>query len=94
MSSLIIWENISIDIMFYCFLTVKDWSEELKERQNIILDIIRLAEALEVRFAFPTQTLHVENLPGQETLSPTHIFSKNKLMTIINRLRKKNGRIS
>ena len=32
-------------------------------KQDLYLKIIRLAEDLEVEFAFPTQTLHVESLP-------------------------------
>ena len=50
-------------VMLYFFLSVPDWSEELVQRQNVFLEIIRLAKALEVDFAFPTQTVHVETLP-------------------------------
>ena len=56
----------SIDIMLYIFFKVPDWSAELVERHNVICEIIRLAARLEVEFAFPTETLHVESLvnPG------------------------------
>jgi len=53
----------SLDIMLYFFLQVPDWSAELVERQRVLLEIVRLAERLEVKFAFPTQTLEVERLP-------------------------------
>jgi MscS family membrane protein len=33
---------------------------------------MKLAEALEVRFAFPTQTLHMETFPGQPSLTPEY----------------------
>lgn len=59
----------SIDILFYIFFKVPDWGKELEGREDIILSIIELAEELGVQFAFPTQTLHVENLPGQPSLS-------------------------
>ncbi len=62
----------SLNIMFYIFFAVPTWPEELKCRHEIILSIIRLAEKLGIRFAFPTQTLHMENFPGQPTLSPQY----------------------
>ncbi len=62
----------SLDIMVYFFLSVPDWSDELVERQNVLLEIIRLAEELEVEFAFPTQTLHIMNQPGHPPHDPGH----------------------
>ena len=53
----------SLDILVYFFLLAPDWSRELVERQKVLLQIVRLAEELGVRFAFPTQTLHVESVP-------------------------------
>lgn len=62
----------SLDILFYIFFKVPSWSDELKARHEVIIAIMELAEQLEVRFAFPTQTLHIEDLPGQASLSPTY----------------------
>ena len=45
---------------------LKYWSEELVERQNIYLEILRLASDLGIDFAFPTQSLHVESFPGKD----------------------------
>ncbi|MBQ47170.1 MAG: hypothetical protein CMP10_06825 [Zetaproteobacteria bacterium] len=56
----------ALDIMLYFFLKVDDWSEELVERQNIYLEILRLASDLGIDFAFPTQSLHVESFPGKD----------------------------
>ncbi|MDH5610267.1 MAG: mechanosensitive ion channel family protein, partial [Cyclobacteriaceae bacterium] len=60
----------SLNIMFYIFFEVPDWTAELKARHEVLLEIIRFAKQLGVHFAFPTQTLHVENFPGQPSLSP------------------------
>lgn len=49
----------SIDILLYCFVDVPDWDVELRERQRLFLDIMRLARALKIEFAFPTQTVHL-----------------------------------
>ena len=62
----------SLNIMFYIFFEVPTWSDELRCRHEILLSVIRLAETMGINFAFPTQTLHIENLPGQASLSPTY----------------------
>lgn len=58
----------SLVVLLYFFLKVPGYSHELLARQNIFLEILRLAEKLNVEFAFPTQTLHVESFPEK---SPT-----------------------
>jgi MscS family membrane protein len=54
----------SLDVLMNFFLKVPDRAAELHERQRIFLDILQLAETQGVRFAFPTQTLHVESWPA------------------------------
>jgi MscS family membrane protein len=49
----------SIDVMLYCFVETPDWGTELRERERLLLDIMRLAQNLGVEFAFPTQTLYM-----------------------------------
>lgn len=49
----------SLNILLYIFHEVPDWSTELRERERLFLDIIRLADRLGVQFAFPTQTIHL-----------------------------------
>lgn len=62
----------SLDIMFYIFFDVPSWDEELKCRHEVLMSIVKYAKEIGVQFAFPTQTLHMENFPGQESLSPTY----------------------
>ncbi|MDR0965007.1 MAG: mechanosensitive ion channel family protein [Myxococcales bacterium] len=50
----------AFEIMLYFFLKCPDWTIELRERHNIYLEIIRLAKALQLTFAYPTQRLHHE----------------------------------
>ncbi|MCB1173078.1 MAG: mechanosensitive ion channel family protein [Leptospiraceae bacterium] len=57
--------NASLEVMVYYFFKVPDWSNELVEKQNVYLEILRLAKKLGVEFAFPTQTVHIDTLPGQ-----------------------------
>ncbi|MDD2999218.1 MAG: mechanosensitive ion channel family protein, partial [Candidatus Riflebacteria bacterium] len=49
----------SLGILLYCFLKTPDWATELREKHRLFADIIRLAKALGVEFAFPTQTLYL-----------------------------------
>lgn len=66
----------SLNILLYTFFEVPTWTDELKGKQNLLLAIMRLAETLGVSFAFPTQTLHIENAPGAGTLTPEHPGTK------------------
>jgi MscS family membrane protein len=57
----------SLDILVDFHLGVAGWGDELRERHNISMEVLRLAEAIGVGFAFPTQTLHVESMvPASE----------------------------
>lgn len=69
----------SINIMFYIFFAVPTWSEELKYRHEILLSIIRLAEKLNIRFAFPTQTLHMETFPEKQPMTPEYTDNMEEL---------------
>jgi MscS family membrane protein len=55
----------SLDVLVNYHLSVSSWSAELENRQAILLQVLRLAEQVQVSFAFPTQTLHVATLPAQ-----------------------------
>ena len=74
----------SLNIMLYMFFEVPTWSDELHGKQTILLAVMRLAEALGVSFAFPTQTLHVENMPGKPSLTPEHPGSKQDFDATVN----------
>lgn len=47
------------------FLIVNSWEDELEQKQNIFMAILKLAKELDVNFAFPTQTIHVDSMPPQ-----------------------------
>ena len=51
----------SLDILLYCFWKVPNRSTELSERHRLLIDILRLGEEMGISFAFPTQTLHMQN---------------------------------
>ena len=73
----------SLDILVYCFIDAEDWNEELRTRHVLNLDIMRLAESLQVEFAFPTQTLHIARMPGQAQELPD-IPDRTDLRNVVN----------
>ena len=63
--------DFSLNIMVYTFIGASNWNEELRTRHVFNLDIIRLAQELQVEFAFPTQTLHVASqVAGAQEIPP------------------------
>ena len=61
----------ALNIMVYTFIGASDWNEELRTRHIFNLNIIRLANELQVEFAFPTQTLHLaSSVEGAQEIPP------------------------
>ena len=55
----------SLNILFYIFFKVSNWSEELRVRHEINMAIKALAESLGVGFAFPSRSIYVESMPPE-----------------------------
>jgi MscS family membrane protein len=49
----------ALNILVTCFLECPDGATELRERERLLMGIVRLADALGCAFAFPTRTLHL-----------------------------------
>lgn len=62
----------SLQILVYIFFAAPSYSAELRSRHEILMASLELAKVLGVRFAFPTTTLHIEELPGQVANTPTY----------------------
>ena len=62
----------SLDILVYIFFECPDWSIELREKHRFMLDVVRLAERLDVEFAFPTQKIHIskDDIPADKLETP------------------------
>ena len=50
----------SLDILFYTFLAVSTYTEELTARHEILIKLLKLAETLGVEFAFPSTSIYLE----------------------------------
>ncbi len=73
----------SLDVMLYFFFACETWSDELRERHNIFLEVMRLARELRVDFAFPTQTLHVEAMATASDRRPAEPPPPKRLRDVV-----------
>jgi len=55
----------SLDILMNAFVATGDYTTEMRVRSHLNLQILRLAERLEIGFAFPSQSLYVESMPRE-----------------------------
>ncbi|MGB0932055.1 MAG: mechanosensitive ion channel family protein [Chitinophagales bacterium] len=72
-------DSSSITIYFNVYFKVSTWDDELHARQEIISGILELAHILGIRFAFPSQTIYVEQFPEKESLTPTYKMGDKEL---------------
>lgn len=66
--------NLQVLVLFH--MTAADLAEEYKIQEEILFEMMAIAEKLRIEFAFPTQTLHVASLPERPFtgLSPLSQF--------------------
>jgi MscS family membrane protein len=65
-------------------MEVPDWAVELRTRTNLNLEIVRLAQNLEVSFAFPTRTLHMETRAKETDITAPQVLTNDELKAVIN----------
>ena len=64
----------SIDMLVQAFTTTNDWGEYLKIKEYLAVKIIEIIESNSSAFAFPSQSIYVESIPGD----PIEIFNPKK----------------
>ncbi|MBR8464177.1 mechanosensitive ion channel [Campylobacter sp. faydin G-24] len=62
----------SIDIMIYCFTKTTIWGEFLEVKQDVILKIIKIVEDNGLSFAFPSQTMYIEDATSTDAIAKLH----------------------
>lgn len=55
----------SLGVLVQTFLTVENGTEEARTRQEILLNLLKLAQHLGVEYAFPSTSIYVEQMPKQ-----------------------------
>ena len=64
----------SIDLLIQAFTLTNDWGEYLIIKEKLEVNIIKIVENNKAGFAFPSQSIYVESLPGETT----EIFNPKK----------------
>ena len=64
----------SIDLLIQTFTETNDWGEYLKVKEKLAVKIIEIVENNKAGFAFPSQSIYVESIPGEAT----EIFNPKK----------------
>ncbi len=58
----------SIDFLVYCFTNTTDWGDWLEIKEAFAIKIKHIVEdEAKTSFAFPSQSIYIENLPGDAT---------------------------
>lgn len=61
----------SIDLMLYCFTKTTDWGEWLEIKERLTLEIKDIVAKNGSGFAYPSQSIYIENFPdGDKVISP------------------------
>ena len=53
----------ALEILVVCYMNTADYGPAMRAQRNFNLALLQLAEDLDVGFAFPTQSLHLESTP-------------------------------
>lgn len=64
----------SIDIMLYCFTKTTVWGEWLEIKERLALKIKEIVEHHGSNFAYPSQSIYIENLPDNNIAEKAEAF--------------------
>lgn len=84
------FDSSSLIVRCSCYFQTQDFAVELNTRQQLILDILRLAKAVGVDFAYPTTTMYLQGLPGQEVApkpGPVNAENIQKIDRLVEQIR-------
>ncbi|MEM7104546.1 MAG: mechanosensitive ion channel family protein [Bacteroidota bacterium] len=79
----------SLNIMISGHFDVETYADELSSRHQIMIGILKLAEGLNVRLAFPSQTLYIEEFPEKKNSKASHEKDPAKIEEQINEILEK-----
>jgi MscS family membrane protein len=57
------FDDSSLNILIYTFSNTSNWEKYLSIKENVNLKIMKIVEDNDVAFAFPSQSLYLENFP-------------------------------
>jgi len=75
----------ALNVLVYCFMDAADWSEEMRIRTRLNLEMLRLAADLGVSYAFPTRTLHIDSQAKATDRPASEHLDEAQLAAIVRR---------
>ncbi len=75
----------SLNIFLQTFFVADGWSKELRTKQNLMLEILKLAKELDVHFALPSQTIYVEKEKNNREINIEKL--ENKMQVFLEKYR-------
>lgn len=78
--------DFALKIMVNVYFQNPDWGMEQASKNVLHLAIVKLAKELGVEFAFPSSTLMIEQLPGQDSLAAEYGLTKEEMQKKIETL--------
>ncbi|MCY4537699.1 MAG: mechanosensitive ion channel family protein [Chloroflexi bacterium] len=54
----------SLDVRVICQILLADWREYTALKETLLLEIMGIAEDLDISFAFPSRSIYIEDMPG------------------------------
>jgi len=74
------FDDSSLGIFVYAFTNTSDWERYLAIREDVLLKIMQIVEANGSSFAFPSQSIYVEKLPGDSCEAPAFKPASDKMV--------------
>jgi MscS family membrane protein len=62
------YSDSALEILVYVFWETPDWNTELREKHRFLLDVLRLANRMQIDFAYPTQTVFLKEMQEGEPM--------------------------
>ena len=74
----------SLEILLNTYFLSLEWGVEQSSKHRLHMAILNLAAELGVDFAFPSQTVMIEEFPEKKNMSITYNIDKNRIDDIVN----------
>jgi len=62
----------SLDVLFVVFFETADFGEALKRKEELLVNILKLAELMQIHIAFPSTSVYVESMPERKGQMPDY----------------------
>lgn len=72
----------SLDIVVICQVLLADWGEFTGRKEDLFLSIMEIVEEMGLSFAFPSQSVYIENMPGTDSSSKKLTAAQKRMLKV------------